>query len=135
MKITIDQYNNQQTNEPISSFGSDRDQRSFSDDTFIGIGGIFFFDLGETSFRIKPMIGYSFSRDIATGNTNFFISNFDNWGNFFLDFRFIETKKFGIKIGGEIQGVIGNEGRSYVSPPSIYLSKIFSLDKIADFLK
>ncbi|MEZ4967634.1 MAG: hypothetical protein R2791_20495 [Saprospiraceae bacterium] len=135
MKVTWEHYNTLVETPPFSSFGSDRDEKSTSNRTFVGIGGIFFFDLGEASFRVKPMIGYEFSRFLVVGNTNLDTNYNDNWGKFFVDFRFIESKKFGIKIGGEIQGVIRKRGRSFVSPPSIYLSKIFSLDKIVEFLK
>lgn len=132
MKVSIGFY--ESLNKPISSFGSDRHEKYYGDRTFIGLGGIFFFDFGEITFRIKPTIGYQFSDHNVFGNTNFLMDDFPGDFLYFnIDFRFIESKKYGIKIGGDVRGKV-TKYSSYVLTPSIYLSKIFDLSKIVEFV-
>lgn len=120
---------------PVSSFGASHVQWSDNSEVMVGVGCLLFIPISEgLIFRLKPVIGFEKNWYLDTGNTGIFEFEGSLWGSYLLDFRIIESKHLGIKFGGSIGGYFGKDFFR-VNSPSLYLSKVFGLRKLVEFLK
>jgi hypothetical protein len=125
----------------ISSFGSETLENHTVASSFVGLGGILFIKNNDQSliFRIKPIIGIQYVRYYHQGDRSFSIYDVYNT-HFLLDFRIIESKEFGFKLGGVLAGDIYwgsplKDTNFYAGQPLIYLSKAWDINKVTSFLK
>jgi hypothetical protein len=111
---------------PVPKFGTTMERSQFNTST-LGIGAIFKFDLpSDYLFRIKPIIGYRYSRTVSNSISSFNETSYGTTGYFKIDFRLIHGGSFPFKIGGEVLG----DFQTGIYSTSLYISKIFSPDKV-----
>ena len=92
-------------------------------------------------FRIKSTIGVPLqSRFVAIGEngTDVTLLNLNSFSfnklDFIFDYQFIESRKIGLKVGGEFRGRY-RSGIISFGTPTLYVAKVFGVDKIVDLTK
>ncbi len=135
--ISLEAYRDETNYEirPWSSFATSHQLHDTYSETLLGIGALFFVPLSEgVTLRLKPVINYRRWEDFIVGNSGSYSFQGNNYLNFLLDFRIIDSRHIGLKLGGELQGAWYPDGLS-VFGPSIYLSKVIGFNKLEEFLK